>query len=194
MSVFKPRLETDELRHLVARLLEELGEDTAREGLIDTPLRVAESYRYLTEGYDIDPAEVVGDALFEQQYDDLVVIKDINFFSLCEHHLLPFFGRVHVAYLPTGKVIGLSKLPRLIDVFAHRLQMQERMTRQIAESIQQILNPLGVGVVVEARHLCMEMRGVEKPDSETVTSCMLGTFRKDPRTRSEFMELIQRRR
>jgi len=121
------------------------------------------------------------------------VIKDINFFSLCEHHLLPFFGRVHVAYLPTGRVVGLSKVPRLIDVYAHRLQIQERMTREIALSIQQILNPAGVGVVVEARHLCMEMRGIEKPDSETVTSCMLGTFRKDPRTRSEFMELIQRR-
>ncbi|TME17822.1 MAG: GTP cyclohydrolase I FolE [Chloroflexi bacterium] len=193
MSVFKPQFDTDGLRGLVARLLEELGEDTSREGLVDTPLRVAESYRYLTEGYDIDPAEVVGDALFEQQYDDLVVIKDINFFSLCEHHLLPFFGRVHVAYLPTGRVVGLSKVPRLIDVYAHRLQIQERMTREIALSIQQILNPAGVGVVVEARHLCMEMRGIEKPDSETVTSCMLGTFRKDPRTRSEFMELIQRR-
>jgi len=193
LSVFKPQFDTDGLRGLVARLLEELGEDTSREGLVDTPLRVAESYRYLTEGYDIDPAEVVGDALFEQQYDDLVVIKDINFFSLCEHHLLPFFGRVHVAYLPTGRVVGLSKVPRLIDVYAHRLQIQERMTREIALSIQQILNPAGVGVVVEARHLCMEMRGIEKPDSETVTSCMLGTFRKDPRTRSEFMELIQRR-
>ncbi|TMD09006.1 MAG: GTP cyclohydrolase I FolE [Chloroflexi bacterium] len=193
MSVFKPQFDTDGLRGLVARLLEELGEDASREGLVDTPLRVAESYRYLTEGYDIDPAEVVGDALFEQQYDDLVVIKDINFFSLCEHHLLPFFGRVHVAYLPTGRVVGLSKVPRLIDVYAHRLQIQERMTREIALSIQQILNPAGVGVVVEARHLCMEMRGIEKPDSETVTSCMLGTFRKDPRTRSEFMELIQRR-
>jgi len=193
LSVFKPQFDTDGLRGLVARLLEELGEDTSREGLVDTPLRVAESYRYLTEGYDIDPAEVVGDALFEQQYDDLVVIKDINFFSLCEHHLLPFFGRVHVAYLPTGRVVGLSKVPRLIDVYAHRLQIQERMTREIALSIQQILNPAGVGVVFEARHLCMEMRGIEKPDSETVTSCMLGTFRKDPRTRSEFMELIQRR-
>ena len=173
-------------------MLEELGEDPAREGLADTPRRVAESLRFLTEGYDLDPAEIVGDALFEEDYDDLVVVRDVGFFSLCEHHLLPFFGRAHIAYVPRGKVVGLSKLPRIVDAFAHRLQLQERMTRQIAEALNDVLDPSGVAVVVEARHLCMEMRGVEKQDSETITSCMLGTFRDDPRTRSEFLDLIKR--
>jgi GTP cyclohydrolase IA len=192
VSIYRPRFEPDELPAVVARLLEELGEDTAREGLVDTPRRVAESLRYLTEGYDLDPAEIVGDALFNEEYDDMVVVRDVQFFSLCEHHLLPFFGRVHVAYLPKGKVVGLSKVPRVIDAFAHRLQLQERLTRQIAEALQEVLEPDGVAVVVEARHLCMEMRGVEKHDSETLTSCMLGTFRDDSRTRSEFLELIRR--
>ena len=193
MSLYRPRFESDPLPGLVSRLLDELGEDTARDGLVDTPARVAESLRFLTEGYSMDPAAIVGDAVFDQAYDDMVVVKDINFFSLCEHHLLPFFGRAHVAYLPQGKVVGLSKLPRIVDAFAHRLQLQERLTRQVADAIHDVLRPAGVGVIVTARHLCMEMRGVEKQDSETVTSCMLGTFREDARTRAEFMELVRSR-
>ena len=191
MSIYRPQFHPDQLPAVVSRLLEELGEDTAREGLVDTPRRVAESLRFLTEGYELDPAEIVGEALFHEQYDDMVLVKDVNFFSLCEHHLLPFFGRAHVAYLPRGKVVGLSKVPRIVDAYAHRLQLQERMTREIAEGLQRVLEPDGVAVVVEARHLCMEMRGVEKQGSETVTSCMLGTFRDDQRTRSEFLELIR---
>lgn len=181
-----------ELERTVLRLLQELGEDPRREGLVDTPKRVADSLRFLTEGYGTDPLDVVGDAIFEDEdYDDMVVVRDINFFSLCEHHLLPFFGRAHVGYLPRGRIVGLSKLPRLVDVFAHRLQVQERMTRQIAEAVAAVLQPDGVGVVVEARHLCMEMRGVEKQDSTTVTSCMLSTFRDDQRTRLEFLEHVR---
>jgi len=191
VSIYRPQFHPDQLPAVVSRLLEELGEDTAREGLVDTPRRVAESLRFLTEGYELDPAEIVGEALFHEQYDDMVLVKDVNFFSLCEHHLLPFFGRAHVAYLPRGKVVGLSKVPRIVDAYAHRLQLQERMTREIAEGLQRVLEPDGVAVVVEARHLCMEMRGVEKQGSETVTSCMLGTFRDDQRTRSEFLELIR---
>jgi GTP cyclohydrolase I len=193
MSLYRPRFDPDELPGVVARLLEELGEDTTREGLIDTPRRVADSLRFLTEGYELDPAEIVGDALFREDYDDMVVVRDVDFFSLCEHHLLPFFGRVHVAYLPKGKVVGLSKVPRVIDAFAHRLQLQERLTRQIAEALNEVLEPDGVAVVIEARHLCMEMRGVEKQDSDTLTSCMLGAFRDDARTRSEFFELIHKK-
>jgi GTP cyclohydrolase IA len=192
VSIYRPRFEPDELPAVIARLLEELGEDTTREGLVDTPRRVAESLRHLTEGYDLDPAEIVGDALFNEDYDDMVVVRGVNFFSLCEHHLLPFFGRVHVAYLPKGRVVGLSKVPRIVDAFAHRLQLQERLTRQIAEALNEVLEPNGVAVVVEARHLCMEMRGVEKQDSDTLTSCMLGTFRDDARTRTEFFELIRK--
>jgi GTP cyclohydrolase IA len=192
VSIYRPRFEPDELTGVVARLLEELGEDTTREGLVDTPRRVADSLRHLTEGYGLDPAEIVGDALFTEEYDDMVVVRDVNFFSLCEHHLLPFFGRVHVAYLPNGKVVGLSKVPRIIDAFAHRLQLQERLTRQIAEALNDVLDPSGVAVVIEARHLCMEMRGVEKQDSDTLTSCMLGSFRDDARTRSEFLALLHK--
>ena len=193
MSIYRPRFEPDELPGIVARLLEELGEDTTREGLVDTPSRMADSLRHLTEGYGLDPAEIVGDALFSEEYDDMVLVRDVNFFSLCEHHLLPFFGRVHVAYLPKGKVVGLSKVPRIVDAFAHRLQLQERLTRQIAEALNDVLEPNGVAVVIEARHLCMEMRGVEKQDSDTLTSCMLGAFRDDSRTRSEFLDLISKR-
>lgn len=192
MSIYRPRFDPDELPGVIARLLEELGEDTTRDGLVDTPRRVADSLRYLTEGYDLDPAEIVGDALFAEAYEDLVLVRDVNFFSLCEHHLLPFFGRVHVAYLPNGKVVGLSKVPRIVDAFAHRLQLQERLTRQIAEALNEVLEPNGVAVVIEARHLCMEMRGVEKQDSDTLTTCMLGTFRDDPRSRTEFLELIRK--
>jgi len=192
VSIYRPRFDPDELPAVVGRLLEELGEDTTREGLVDTPRRVAESLRHLTEGYGLDPAEIVGDALFNEDYDDMVVVRGVNFFSLCEHHLLPFFGQVHVAYLPKGKVVGLSKVPRVVDAFAHRLQLQERLTRQIAEALNEVLEPNGVAVVIEARHLCMEMRGVEKQDSNTLTSCMLGTFRDDARTRTEFFELIRK--
>jgi GTP cyclohydrolase I len=191
VSVYRPKFEPDELPGIVSRLLEELGEDATREGLRDTPRRMADSLRFLTEGYGLDPADIVGDALFSEEYDDMVVVRDIPFFSLCEHHLLPFFGRVHTAYLPRGKVVGLSKVPRVVDAFAHRLQLQERMTRQIAEALNDVLEPDGVAVVVAARHLCMEMRGVEKPDAETITSCMLGTFRDDSRTRSEFLDHIR---
>ena len=182
----------DELAETIAALLELLGENPDREGLIDTPARVAESLRYLTEGYAADPAIIVGDALFALDgYDDMVVVKDIAFFSLCEHHLLPFFGRVHIGYVPDGRVVGLSKLPRLVDAYSRRLQVQERMTREIAEAINTTVNPRGVGVVVEGRHLCLEMRGVQKQTSQTLTSCMLGVFRSDQRTRSEFLSQIR---
>ena len=191
MSLYRPKFEPDELPAIVARLIEELGEDPAREGLVDSPRRVADSLRFLTEGYGMDPAEIVGEALFNEDYDDMVVVRDIGFFSLCEHHLLPFFGRAQVAYLPAGRVVGLSKVPRIVDAFAHRLQLQERLTRQVAEALNDVLEPHGVGVVVQARHLCMEMRGVEKHEAETVTSCMLGVFRDDQRTRSEFLNLIR---
>jgi GTP cyclohydrolase IA len=192
VSIYRPKFDPDELPAIVARLLEELGEDVTREGLVDSPRRVAESLRFLTEGYGLDPATIVGDALFNEDYDDMVLVRDVNFFSLCEHHLLPFFGRAQVAYLPKGKVVGLSKVPRIVDAFAHRLQLQERLTRQVAEALNEVLEPNGVAVVIQARHLCMEMRGVEKHETETVTSCMLGTFRDDTRTRSEFLNLIGR--
>jgi GTP cyclohydrolase I len=182
----------DELPEIVASLLEQLGEDPEREGLLDTPNRVAESLRYLTEGYAADPSTIVGDAIFALDgYDDMVLVKDIAFFSLCEHHLLPFFGRVHIGYVPDGRIVGLSKLPRLVDAFSRRLQVQERMTREIAEAISSVVSPRGVGVVVEGRHLCIEMRGVKKESSQTVTSCMLGVFRSDQRTRAEFLSHIQ---
>jgi GTP cyclohydrolase I len=182
----------DELGETVATLIEQLGENPDREGLLDTPRRVAESLRYLTEGYSTDPSTVVGDALFALDgYDDMVLVKDIAFYSLCEHHLLPFFGRVHIGYVPEGRIVGLSKLPRLVDMYSRRLQVQERMTREIAEAIDSVVTPRGVGVVVEGRHLCVEMRGVEKESSQTVTSCMLGVFRDDQRTRAEFLSHIQ---
>jgi GTP cyclohydrolase I len=182
----------DELGETVATLIEQLGENPDREGLLDTPRRVAESLRYLTEGYSTDPSTVVGDALFALDgYDDMVLVKDIAFYSLCEHHLLPFFGRVHIGYVPEGRIVGLSKLPRLVDMYSRRLQVQERMTREIAEAIDSVVTPRGVGVVVEGRHLCIEMRGVEKESSQTVTSCMLGVFRDDQRTRAEFLSHIQ---
>jgi len=192
VSVPRPRFD-DGLPALVSRLLGALGEDTGREGLVDTPERVARSLRHLTEGYGLDAADAIGDALFEQAYDEMVVVKDIQLYSLCEHHLLPFFGVCHVAYIPNGRVVGLSKIPRVVDVYSHRLQLQERLTREIAEGFQQVLRPQGVAVVIEARHLCMEMRGVEKPGSQTLTSCMLGAFRDDQRTRTEFLELIRSR-
>src|SRR5258708_9328570 len=178
----------DELAETVAALLEQLGENPDREGLIDTPSRVAESLRYLTEGYAANPSTVVGDALFATDgYDDMVVVKDIAFYSLCEHHLLPFFGRVHIGYVPDGRAVGLSKLPRLVDAYSHRLQLQERMTREISEAINTVLTPRGVVVIVEGRHLCIEMRGVEKENSQTVTSGMVWVFRSEQDTRSDFL-------
>jgi len=178
--------------HYVERLLAELGEDPARQGLRATPERVARALRELTDGYGVSASDVIADAVFDQDYDEMVVVKDVPFYSLCEHHMLPFFGHVHVGYLPKGKVIGLSKIPRLIEVFAHRLQIQEQMTNQVAEALNAAVAPRGVGVVVEARHLCMEMRGVETPGGRMITSCMLGTFRRDPRTRAEFLDLVRR--
>lgn len=169
-----------------------LGEEPDREGLKDTPRRVAESLSYLTDGYGVDPRAVVRSAVYEHPGDDLVAVRNIPFYSLCEHHLLPFFGRCHIGYLPAGRVIGLSKLPRLLDVYAHRLQLQERLTREIAEAIESVLSSRGVAVVMEARHLCVEMRGVEKLESDTLTSCMLGDFRVNEGLRAEFLDLIRR--
>jgi GTP cyclohydrolase IA len=173
-------------------LLAALGEDPGREGLRDTPKRVEKAFRFLTSGYQADVDAVLNNALFTVDYSEMVIVRDIDFYSLCEHHLLPFFGRCHVAYLPNGKVIGLSKIPRLVEIFARRLQIQERLTNQIAETIREKIQPLGVAVVMEAAHLCMSMRGVEKQNSVAVTSAMLGGFRQDARTRMEFLELIRR--
>src|SRR5215217_1011118 len=181
----------DALQQLTRMTLQNLGEDPERDGLLDTPRRVQESLQFLTNGYEVNPADVVGDELFEDSYDEMVLVRDIELYSLCEHHMLPFFGKAHIAYLPRGKVVGLSKLARLVDVFARRLQVQERLTRQIAESIQTLLDPSGVGVVIQASHLCMMMRGVQKQNSSTVTSCLLGDFRDDQRTRTEFLELVR---
>ncbi len=178
------------LEELTRELLVRVGEDPQREGLLRTPERFAKAFHYLTKGYNEDPAEVLNGALFSVDYDEMVIVKDIEMFSLCEHHILPFFGKVHIAYIPKGKVLGLSKLPRLVDVFARRLQVQERLTVEIAEAIQNAIHPLGVGVVIEARHLCMMMRGVEKQHSATVTSSMIGAFRAQ-QTRQEFLALIR---
>ena len=172
-------------------ILENIGEDPERDGLKRSPERMAKAIRFLTRGYQEDPGQLLRAALFQVDYDEMVIVKDIEMFSLCEHHMLPFFGKVHVAYLPKGKVIGLSKIPRLVDVFARRLQVQERLTKQIAEAIQDAVDPIGVGVVIEARHLCMMMRGVEKQHSATVTSSMLGAFRNEQETREEFLSLIR---
>jgi GTP cyclohydrolase I len=180
------------MQELIRRLLAELGEDPGREGLLDTPKRVEKALHFLTSGYTADVDTVLNNALFTVDYNEMVIVKDIDFYSLCEHHLLPFFGRCHIAYLPKGKVIGLSKIPRLVEVFARRLQIQERMTSQIAETIREKIEPLGVAVVIEATHLCMAMRGVEKQNSFAITSAMLGGFQHDARTRMEFLELIRR--
>ena len=184
----------DELAGLVRRQIVLTGENPAREGLRRTPARVAESMAFLTSGYELDPMTVLNDALFDAVSDEMVIVKDIDFYSLCEHHLLPFFGKCHIAYLPRKKVIGLSKLPRLVDVFARRLQIQERMTFDIATTVKKLINAQGVGVVIEAQHLCMMMRGVEKQNSYAVTSAMLGCFRTDSRTRAEFLELLRHKR
>ena len=191
MATPKPK-PTDAIADLVESLLVELGEDPDRQGLKATPDRVSRALRELTDGYGVTPEEVIADAVFDQAYDEMVVVKDITFYSLCEHHMLPFFGQVHVGYLPKGKVVGLSKIPRLVGVFSHRLQIQEKLTNEIAAALNAAVEPRGVGVVVEARHLCIEMRGVETPGGRMITSCMLGTFRKDPRTRAEFLDLVRR--
>ena len=184
----------DPIEGYVEAMLKELGEDPGRDGLLDTPGRVARSYRFLTSGYDQDPREILNNALFDVSYDEMVVVKDIDFYSLCEHHMIPFFGRAHVAYIPNGKVVGLSKIPRLVEMFARRLQVQERMTTEIAETIEEVLQPKGVGVVVEASHLCMMMRGVERQNAYAISSSLKGAFSQDSKTRSEFMELIRHRR
>jgi GTP cyclohydrolase I len=178
---------------LVREMIVRLGEDPDREGLARTPERVAKAMKFLVKGYKDDPEALLRNALFTVNYDEMVIVKDVEMFSLCEHHLLPFFGKVHVAYIPNGKVIGLSKIPRLIEAFSRRLQIQERLTTQIAEAIQNTIEPQGVGVVIEARHLCMMMRGVEKQHSAAVTSSMLGCFRKEEETRTEFLSLIRQR-
>ncbi len=182
----------EEVRHLIERLLGLLGEDPQRDGLRDTPDRVERSLDYFTSGYRQNVDDVLNGALFSIEYNEMVIVRDIDFFSLCEHHLLPFFGKCHVAYLPNAKVIGLSKLPRLVEVFSRRLQVQERMTHQIAETIQAHIDPLGVAVVMEGQHLCMMMRGVEKQNALAVTSSMLGTFKTDYKARAEFLDLIHR--
>jgi GTP cyclohydrolase I len=181
------------IEELTRGLLEEIGEDVERDGLVKTPERVAKAWGDLTSGYQMDAAEVLNGALFDVAYDEMVIVKDIEVFSLCEHHLLPFFGKAHVAYIPRNKVIGLSKMARLVDMFARRLQVQERLTREVADAIQEAIQPAGVGVVVEARHLCMMMRGVEKQHSSAITSTMLGEFRENPTTREEFLSLVGRR-
>jgi GTP cyclohydrolase I len=181
------------IARLVAQLLKELGEDACREGLERTPERVAKAFRYLTSGYQMKVEEVLNDALFVEDYDEMVVVKDIDFFSMCEHHILPFLGKAHVAYMPRNRIVGLSKIPRLVEMYARRLQVQERLTTQVANTLNEVLQPRGVAVVMEAVHLCMVMRGVEKQNSKAVTSAMLGSFRDRPETRAEFMELIKAR-
>jgi GTP cyclohydrolase IA len=180
------------MQEIIRQLLAELGEDPSREGLLDTPKRVDKSLRFLTSGYDTDIDAVVNNALFTVDYNEMVIVKDIDFYSLCEHHLLPFFGRCHVAYIPQGRVLGLSKIPRVVEAFARRLQIQERLTNQIANTLSAKVQPLGVAVVLEAAHLCMSMRGIQKQNSVAVTSAMLGVFHDDARTRMEFLELIKR--
>src|SRR5678809_1167694 len=178
------------MQQLIEQLLVELGEDPSREGLLNTPKRVEKALKFLTSGYEADIDKILNGALFTVDYSEMVIVRDIDYYSLCEHHLLPFFFNCHIAYIPDGRVIGLSKIPRIVDVFARRLQVQERLTTQIAETLEAKLNPLGVAVVMEATHLCMAMRGVEKQNSVTVTSAMRGVFHRDPRTRAEFLELI----
>ena len=181
------------MQDLIRKLLAELGEDPSREGLLDTPKRVDKALRFLTSGYEANIDEVLNGALFSVDYNEMVIVKDIDFYSLCEHHLLPFFGKCHIAYIPSDRVIGLSKIPRMVDVFSRRLQIQERLTNQIADTIREKISPLGVAVVIEATHLCMSMRGVQKQNSFAVTSAMIGAFRTNARTRMEFLELIKLR-
>jgi GTP cyclohydrolase I len=181
--------DSKEFEELVRRELELIGEDPKREGLLKTPSRVANSMKFLTQGYNSSAEDVVGKGIFKEEHDNMIMVRDIELYSLCEHHMLPFFGKAHVAYIPNGKIVGLSKIPRIVDVYARRLQVQERLTEQIAEGLCRVLNPSGVGVVIEAYHLCMMMRGVEKQNSKTITSALTGAFREDPKTRDEFLRL-----
>jgi GTP cyclohydrolase IA len=184
--------ESPAVEGLIRDLLYAVGEEPEREGLLDTPKRVRKSLAFLTQGYEMEPRDVLGTAIFEEDYDAMVVVKDIEFYSLCEHHMLPFFGKAHIAYVPNGRIVGLSKLPRLVEVFSRRLQVQERLTKQIAEALAETLEPRGVGVVIEAAHLCMMMRGVEKQQSSTVTSHMIGTLKDDGDLRGEFLAQVRR--
>jgi GTP cyclohydrolase I len=184
----------DPIEGLVTALLKELGEDPGREGLEGTPARVSAAMRRFTDGYQQDPVSILNNALFKVDYDEMVLVRDIDFYSLCEHHMVPFFGRVHVGYIPDGKVVGLSKIPRLVEMFSRRLQVQERLTTQIAETLESVLKPRGVGVVIESKHLCMMMRGVEKQNSYAITSSLRGEFEEDPKTRQEFMGFLHRSR
>ena len=193
LETTNPTLTSASFEELMKEMIVRLGEDPEREGLLRTPARVHKAFEFLTKGYNEDPEAMLKNALFTVTYDEMVIVKDVEMFSLCEHHMLPFFGKVHVAYIPSGKVIGLSKIPRLIEMFSRRLQIQERLTTQIAETIQKVIQPQGVGVVIEARHLCMMMRGVEKQHSAAVTSSMLGCFRDEQETRQEFLSLIRQR-
>jgi len=181
----------DPIAGLVHQMLKELGEDPGRDGLARTPDRVARAMRFFTGGYQQDPVEILNNALFDVDYDEMVLVKDIDFYSLCEHHMVPFFGKVHVGYIPAGKVVGLSKIPRVVEMFSRRLQVQERLTMQVARTLEEVLRPKGVGVVCEASHLCMVMRGVQKQNAFAVTSSLLGEFNEDSKTRSEFLQLIQ---
>jgi GTP cyclohydrolase IA len=190
IKVHKPAMEREPFAPLVRQILEALGEDPDREGLLKTPSRVEAAYRWLTRGYALSVEDVVGDAVFEENHESMILVRDIELYSMCEHHMLPFFGRAHVAYIPDGRIIGLSKLPRLVEIFARRLQVQERLTDQVADAVMGVLDPLGVGVVIECTHLCMAMRGVEKQNSRTVTSALRGVFRDDEKTRSEFLRLV----
>ena len=182
--------ENEKIADLTKLLLKEIGEDPDREGLIKTPSRVSKAWSFFSRGYNQDVDEIINDAIFNENAKDMVVVRDVEFFSLCEHHLIPFFGKAHVAYIPNGKVVGLSKIPRIIDMYSRRLQVQERLTRQIAETIQDVLEPIGVAVIMEGQHMCMQMRGVEKQNSLTTTSSMLGKFRQSDRTRAEFLSII----
>lgn len=181
----------DPIQGLIGSLLKELGEDPGRDGLVKTPERVASAMRFFTQGYEQDPVKILNNALFDVDYDEMVLVKDVDFYSLCEHHMVPFFGRVHVGYIPNGRVVGLSKIPRLVEMFSRRLQVQERLTMEIASTLEEVLRPKGVGVVVESIHLCMMMRGVQKQNAFAITSSLRGSFSEDSKTRSEFMELIK---
>jgi len=183
-------MDNEKVKNIISDLLKNIGENPQREGLLETPRRVADAYEFLTSGYNKKIEEVMNEALFNEKYDEMVLVKNIDFYSLCEHHMLPFYGKVHVAYIPDGKIIGLSKIPRIVDVFARRLQVQERMTRQIADTLEKYLKPKGVAVVSEAYHMCMMMRGVQKQNSSATASAVHGDFKDDPRTRAEFLNLI----
>jgi GTP cyclohydrolase IA len=191
MKMSLKRINVTAIENNIKDLIGNLGEDTEREGLLKTPSRVAKAMEFLTSGYRQDVHEILNGAVFKEKYNEMVIVKEIDFFSMCEHHLLPFYGKAHIAYIPNGKILGLSKIPRVVEVFSRRLQVQERMTQQIADTLFETLEPDGVGVVIEARHLCMMMRGVEKQNSLATTSAMLGSFRDDEKTRSEFLRLIQ---